>query len=713
MKKIYILAVFAAFYLASCSKKGMEPMAEVENKVSEVSDALAWRSKAPGAGPARKIQIGDYNAFDLANGLKVIVVENHKIPRVSYQLSLNHDALVEGDQAGYTSIAGQLMKAGTKTKSKSEIDQAIDFIGASLNTSANGMFGSSLTKHQDKLLDVMTDVLYNASFPEDEFEKIKKQTFSGLASNKTDPSAMSQNVSLILRNGKGHPYGEVQTEETVNAIELAKCKEYYEQYFVANNAYLIIVGDITPEQAKMTAEKHFGAWKSGNVMNKKYDTPVAPDETKVSFVNKDGAVQSVINVTYPVDLTTGDDDQIAASLMNSILGGGIFSGRLMQNLREDKAYTYGARSSLRADKLIGSFSAGASVRNEVTDSSVHEFMYELNRLVNEDVAVDDLQLAKNSSAGQFARSLESPQTIARFARNTFKYNLPKDYYNTYLEKLEAVSVADIRAAAQKYIKPNNAHIVVVGSKDDVAEKLIPYDADGVIDYYDAFGNVIKEEAAMPEGITAETVISDYIEAIGGEKKLMSVKSMHQVMSMEVMGQEASMDISQEAPNKFALKVGMQGMIMQEQIFDGTKLKAGGMGQSKVMTEGAEVEKMKEDAVMFPELYYKAKGYKMELKGIESVDGEKCYKMSVESPGGSKSTEFYSVSTSLVVRKVSSQDGPQGPVTVTNDYKDYKAVDGIMIPHTMSVSGVMPVPLVSSMKSIEINKPIPAGTFTVE
>ncbi len=711
MKKLYILALIGSFFLTDCTKKVAEPMVEVKDKVE---DALAWRGMAPKAGPARKIQIGDYNTFDLANGLKVIVVENHKLPRVSYQISLNNDALVEGDEAGYVSMAGQLLKTGTKTKSKAEIDQSIDFIGASLNTFSTGMFGSSLTKHQDALLDVMTDILYNASFPEDEFEKLKTQTFSGLASNKTDPSAMSRNVSTILRNGKGHPYGEVETEETVTNIKLESCKNYYNTYFKANNAYLVIVGDITPADAKMKAEKYFGSWKTGEIPQMSYDAPSEPSETKVAFVNKDGAVQSVINVTYPVNLKTGDADQIPASLMNSILGGGIFSGRLMQNLREDKAYTYGARSSLNADRLVGSFSAGASVRNEVTDSSVHEFMYELRRMVDEDVDMESLQLAKNSRAGQFARSLESPQTIANFARNTFRYNLPKDYYNSYLEKLEAVTVADVRAAAQKYIRPDNAYVVVVGNKDDVADKLKRFDGDGKVDFYDAFGNEVKDEGGvLPADLTGAMVVSDYIDALGGEEKLKSVKSMMMSYGMQVMGQPATMDIAQMAPNKFAMKLAMQGMTMQEQVYDGNKMKMGQMGQNQVKTEGPELEKMKKDAVMFPEMYYAAKGYTLDLKGIESVDGEACYKIAVTDPDGEKSTEYYSQGTSLLVRKVVSQEGPQGPITITTDYKDYKAVDGVQVAHTMVLIGAMPAPLTSTLNSVSINGEVPADTFKVE
>ncbi|MBC7884641.1 MAG: insulinase family protein, partial [Saprospiraceae bacterium] len=485
MKKL-IFALSITFIFSQCSKKTTDAV----NLSASVDKS--WRKKAPVPAPAREIQLGTYSDFDLPNGLKVIVVENHKLPRVSYQLSFNHDGLIEGDKAGYSSFAGDLISKGTTTKTKSQIDETIDYIGASLNTSAGGIFATSLKKHTDKLLSVMTDVLYNPSFPQDEFEKIRKRSASNLASNKTNPDAIAANIRSVVNYGKNHPYGEVETEETIKNIKIEDCKNYINTYFKPNNAYLVIVGDITPEKAKLQAEKYFSQWKKGEVPMLKYPTPLAPTGRNVAFGNKDGAVQSVISISYPVDMKPGNPDAIKASLANFILGGN-FSSRLMQNLREKKAYTYGARSSINNDKLIGNFNAGASVRNEVTDSSLTEFFYEIGRIVKEPVSAEDMLLAKSSMAGNFAQSLESPQTIANFAINTFRYKLPKDYYNNYLKNLDAVTISDIQSAAQKYIRPDNSNIIVVGNKDNVADKLKKFDSDGVIDFYDPFGKKLDDK----------------------------------------------------------------------------------------------------------------------------------------------------------------------------------------------------------------------------
>lgn len=715
--KLLIFLCFVSILFAQCSGKNADAMADKASEnvdmPSETAKVKTWRSTAPTAGPARNIELGDYSSFDMDNGLKVIVVENHKLPRVSYQLSLNNDALVEGEMAGYVSMAGDLLSKGTKNRTKAQIDESIDYIGANLSTSSGGIFGTSLTKHQDKLLDIMSDILYNPVFPEAEFDKLKTQTLTGLQSAKSDPNAIASNVANMVNYGKGHPYGEVQTEETVNNITLDKVKSYYNTYFKPNNAYLIVVGDTDLETVKAKARKYFSNWKKGEVPMPKYVMPTAPNGANVRFANKDGAVQSVVRITYPVDFKPGNPDAIPATVMNSILGGGIFSGRLMQNLREDKAYTYGARSNISSDPLIGNFNASASVRNEVTDSAVTEFLYEMNKMITDGVTDEDLQLAKNSLAGGFARSLESPQTIARFARNIYKYNLPSDYYATYLSKLEAVSAADFTNMAKKYIKPNNANIVVVGSKDDVAEKLKQFDTDGTIDYYDAYGNKLDvQDTPMTGDLTGQQVVDDYISALGGKAKLMGVTTIESTMGMNVMGQDATMNMVQKGNNKMKMTMSMGGNVMQETIYDGQIAMVGGMGGSQKITEGPQLEGMKEQAKMFAHLDY-ATEKTIELKGIEDVNGDKAYKLSVMGKDGKKTTEFYSVKSNFLVKIVAVQGEGEQVQTITTELDDYKAVDGIMIPHKITITGAAPFPLAMTAKEVKINKPVMDTMFLIK
>ncbi|MCF8246228.1 MAG: insulinase family protein [Saprospiraceae bacterium] len=666
-----------------------------------------FRKTAPKPGPAPKIELGKAEQFTMKNGLKVIVVENHKLPRVSFQVFVDVPPVLEGDYTGYRDLAGQLLSKGTKTKTKSQIDESVDFMGASLNTSAAGVTGSCLSRYKNNLLEIMSDVLLNPTFPVEEFDKVKKQTASGLEANKDDAEAIAQNVGSVMRYGKGHPYGEVTTEKTLEKITVEKCNEYYQQYFKPNISYLIITGDITSSEVKKLAPKYFGDWKMGDVNRTHFDTPQKPSATQVDFVDKVGAVQSVINITYPVEMKPGTEDVIKASVMNTVLGS-YFGSRLMSNLREDKAFTYGAGSSLSTDPVIGNFNANASVRNEVTDSSIVQFFVEMERLQKETMPEEELSMVKNVMTGNFARSLEDPSTVARFALNTARYNLPADYYEKYLLRLSQVSVADIKLMANKYLATKNAHILVVGNKDDVAGKLATFSADKKVRFFDVYGNPIEQAGLeVPVGITAQTVLSDYLNAIGG-KKLDGIKSVYLNMSANIQGMEMVTEMNQMAPNKLDVVNSMMGNIIMESIFDGEKGMNMQMGNKSAM-EGASLEDMKIDAHLFPERFYEKLGVKTELKGIEMVEGKKAYKIQVEYPSGSKKTHYFDLETNLKIREIEDKDGN----LVTNDITSYKEVDGIKFPEVVKITGLAPIPLLMTTKDVEINGEMDASLFIIK
>ncbi len=709
MKYAGLIAIVALF--VQCSKKTASVITDAPQDVQNIVDQ-SFRKNAPVAGPAPKINIGEAETFKLDNGLQVILVENHKIPQVSFQITLKNDPFPEGDQVGYVAMAGDLMGRGTTTKTKAEIDEAVDFIGASLSTFSTGLFASSLTKHTDALMEIVSDVLYNPSFPPEELEKIKKQTISGIESSKTDPNAIAGNLRAKILYGPKHPYGEVQTKEHVDNITLASCKDYYERFFIPNNAYLIIVGAVSTEDAKILANRYFSKWQPKPFKPVGKMDVAMQDTRQVHFSNKDGAVQSVINISYPVNLKPGEPDVVKASVTNTILGGG-FSSRLMQNLREDKAYTYGARSSLSSDPLIGSFTASASVRNEVTDSSITQFLYEMERMTMEDVGEQELQSIKNYMTGSFARSLESPQTIARFALNKFRYNLPDDYYETYLERLNAVTIEDVKMMAAKYIRPDKANIIVVGNKDEVAEKLTAFDQDGEIDFYNPFGDKIDLNAlAIPKGLTAQNVIEAYLSAIGGKEKLKALRTVYSKMNSEIMGQTLVIETYQKSPDKFAMSVGNGVMVFQEQVYNGKKVMQSQMGQKQVFTEGPQFDAVKGQAVIIPQLLY-ANDYSIELSGVEDLEGTKTYKLSVTDPRGDKTTEYYDVESSLLVRMVSSQETPNGPVTITTDFGEYEEAGGVLFPTYSKISGVMPQPMEARIAEIKVNEDIPDTKFVIE
>lgn len=669
-----------------------------------------FRKQAPEGGPPPRIEFGEYQQFKLDNGLEVIVVENHKLPKVTFQLLVDVPPKAEGDKVGTASMAGEMLSRGTENRTKIEIDEAVDFMGASLSTSGGGAYASALSKYKKTLMEIMADAVLNPVFPEAEFEKLQQQRISALASQISDPGYISSTVSDVLVYGEDHPYGEITTSEAIENIKLEDLKAYYQKNFKPNISYLAFIGDIDVDEARSLAEAYFGDWEKGNVAREFYPRPKAPESSQVALVNKDGATQSVLNITYPVNLKPGTDDAIVANVLNTILGGGLLSSRLNQNIREDKGYSYGVRSTLRYDKVIGYFEAGGNVRNEVTDSAVVEMLGELEKLRTEAVPEKELNSVKSFIFGSFARSTERPETVARFALNIARYKLPKDYYATYLEQVEAVTPERIQEAANKYLLPDQAYIVVVGNAGEVAE---PLERVAPVMMYDKQGRPVdKAGISVPKDLTAMDVVEHYIEALGGREKLESVEDMSMTMGATIQGMALKMKMKQKATGKMAMTVEMNGSVVNETRYDGEKAMVSAMGQEQIL-EGEQADGFKSQAMIHPELFYGKKDYKLELAGAEKVDGEPAYKLEITSPDGTKSTEYFGIESGLKLKTVTTQDGPQGSVTVTNRFSDYQEVDGMLVPFQTEAEGMAPVPLTMKVEEVQINTGLEDDIFKVE
>lgn len=634
------------------------------------------RTKLPEPAPARNIEIGDYEKFTLKNGLTVILVEDHKLPTLGWTLTLNTGPITEGDKAGYTGVFGQVMGAGTISKPKDIFNEEIEFMGASLNVGATSINAFSLSKYKEDILKLMSDVLFNPAFPEDEFDRAIEQSLTGIKQSLDNPDAIAANIRGVVNYGKDHPYGELTTEETLKNITLEDLKQHYAKYFKPNIAYLVIVGDITKKDAQKLTKQYFEEWKEGDVQKETFEAPAPITETSIAFVDRPSSVQSVIGITYPIDNKPGNPDIEKLSLLNQILGGSGLSTRLNMNLREDKGYTYGANSSIGSSRYSATFNAGASVRNEVTDSALTQFMYELNKITSELVTEEELELAKNSAKGSFARSLEGRGTVASFALNTELNNLPDDYYATYLKRVDAVTREDLLDVAKRYIHPDRANIVVVGKADEVADKLEQF---GEITYYDAFGNVIDVEAAKAAvaDIDAFSVIDNYLKAVGGREKIEAIKDLTTTSKASIQGQVISIVVKQKGNTMLKQSIGMAGMVLQELVFNDGKARMSVQGQTQEIPAGPQLESIKTDAVIFSELYYKELGYELTMKGISKVGDKDAYEISVKPADGPSFSQFFDVESGLLVKQQTAQGG--------NEITEYTEVNGIKVPSKMMLS----------------------------
>ena len=637
------------------------------------------RTVMPKPGPAPEINLGAPQSFNLNNGLKVLVVENHKLPRVSMQLSIDNPPILEGDKAGVASLTGSLLGLGSKNISKEAFNEEIDFLGARLYFSAQRAYAQSLSKYFPRMMELMADAAIYPNFTQEEFDKEKDKLITGLKSEEKVVSSISSRVQRALAYGKNHPYGEFTTEETVNNVNLSDVEEFYRDYFVPANAYLIVIGDVNLEEVKTLTETYFTSWTKAVPPSFSYSQPKNVPNTQINFVDMPNAVQSEITVQNIVNLKMKDDDYIAALLANEILGGGADS-RLYSNLREDKGYTYGAYSSIGNDKYGPSrFSASAEVRNMVTDSSVVEMLKELDVIVTKPVTDEELKNTKAVYAGSFIMALENPETIARYALNIEKENLPKDFYKTFLEKLDKVNKADVEAAAKKYFNVDNARVIVVGKGSDILSNLQNVEFKGkklpVLAYSKTADRVETPDynAAVPTDVSAKSILEKYITAIGGKDKLESVNTLAMMAAAEMQGMKLNLNLKKTSSNQLMQDVQMMGNSVSKQVVNGDKGYMVMQGQRKDLEE-KELQAIKKESAPFIELQL-INDESVVIEGMEMVGDKNAYKLKV----GEDKSAFYDAETGLKLQEVTITEMQGQQIASTSNFEDYKEVSGILFP----------------------------------
>ena len=413
------------------------------------------RSKQPEPGPAPEINLEEPQAFSLKNGLRVLVVENHKLPRASANLNIDIPPIFEGELAGANALLSSMLGKGSQSIKKDAFEEEVDYLGARLNFGSSSAFASSLSRYFPRVLELMADAALNPNFLQEEFDKEKEKLMEGIKSDENSVPAAARRVESLITYGKNHPYGEYISEESVNNVQLADVKNYYAKNFNPENAYLIIIGDVDFATVKKQVTNLFKNWKGKASEAIPFPAAKNAEALEINFVDMPNAVQSEVSVDFTTEVKKTDADYFPMLLANAILGGG-GQARLFLNLREDKGYTYGSYSSFRTDKNTRSrIRAFASVRNAVTDSSVVELVKEIKKIQELPVSQEELDQAKAKYVGDFVLALERPSTIARYALSILTEGLPADYYTTYLQKINAVSIEDIQRVTQKILPPRS------------------------------------------------------------------------------------------------------------------------------------------------------------------------------------------------------------------------------------------------------------------
>ena len=454
------------------------------------TQGLVRKGKVPVSSEILKINFPRPAETTLSNGLRLLVLEDHRLPQISFQLLIPGAGGYDdpADEPGLASFTAALMREGTATRTSSQIAQQLELMAATLNLGAGSspeatIAGSCLTDQAAALLDLAADVILHPSFPEDELARFKQRTRATLIQQRGNPGFLAAEMFSKAVYGS-HPAARISpTLAAVDRLTREDLMQFHRTHYLPDRAVLALAGDVSMLQARFVTESKLGRWAKPSVATiAPLPEPAPVDSAKIYFIARPSSVQTNLIVGTPaIERTSPDYDVL--SVMNKIVGGGP-TGRLFLHLREEKGYTYGASSALDARAHRGDWSASTNVRTEVTEPALRDLLEEIRQIREIPVSDEELADAKRSMVASFALSLESPAQLLNLSLTQWRYKLPANYWDRYAERVMAVTKEQVQAAARKYLAQDRMQVVVVG---DPARALDPLKKLGPVETYDENG----------------------------------------------------------------------------------------------------------------------------------------------------------------------------------------------------------------------------------
>ena len=453
-----------------------------------------WRKQQPGIGTASALMLPVPKSFKLSNGLTVLLVEQRNLPVVSANLVvLSGSEFNPINKPGLASFTADMLDEGTNKRSTLQIADDVAQIGATLQTGSSSdssfIATRTLKKNVDAAFDLMADVALNPAFGDKEIERVRKTRMTQILQQRDNPNALANKVFFNTLYGDKHPYGfiELGTAEATQAMTRDDMMSFWKAGYVPENSALVVAGDISEQELRQLAEKYFSKWSG-----KGTQVTVAATESSAArrlvIVDKPGSPQTVLRIGQP-GVARSNPDYVPIEVMNTGLGG-LFSSRINMNLREKNGYTYGAFSVFVYRRGAGPFYSGGSVRTDVTAPATREIFNELERIRTGDVTTDELKTAKDAFARSLPGLFETTQQTVGSLSQLFLYNLPLDYYRRLPAQIDAVTTADIRRVAGKYLTPNSMVVVAVGDRSKIEEALKKLDI-GSVEVRDLDGKPVR------------------------------------------------------------------------------------------------------------------------------------------------------------------------------------------------------------------------------
>ena len=466
------------------------------------SKGAVIKGKAPVSKEVLKVKLPKPYETKLSNGLQVLVLENHKLPQFSMQMIILSGGMADpAELPGAAQYTATLLREGTKTRDSKKIAEQLDQLGASIFANAglsaisSNVSASGLTDNFDAIMELFADVLLNPSFPADEFNKLKTRNIAQIRLQRSQAGFLSSEMFSKVMYGS-HPAARTSlAAEQIQRLTPEALQTFHATHYKPNNAIFAIVGDVKPAEIVAKLEKTFAAWKQGAVPKTTIPQVADTGAAKIYLIDRPGSVQTNL-LAGTLTITRTDPDFFALEMMNQVVGGGA-SARLFMNLREDKGYTYGAYSNVASYKYRGRFQANTEVRTDVTEGSMKELLYEFKRIGEEKIPADEFERAKRTIIGGWALQLESPASSLQNAITSRLYGLPADYWDTYPQKIAAITTDEVQRVARKYLDLGKLQIVAVGDATKIASLLKQF---GKVEIFDTEGKP-KAAATASNGTT--------------------------------------------------------------------------------------------------------------------------------------------------------------------------------------------------------------------
>ncbi len=663
------------------------------------SIAQVDRSQKPAAGPVPKSAFPPFTETKLKNGLRVVIVENHKQPIVFFRTLILSGNAQDRQSVGAASTVSALLEKGTKTRSADDIAKKLDFYGAEIGAGSSvddiNVSINCMKKDLNDVLPIYSDVIKNPSFPKDEFDKYASRTLSGLKAAKQSPGELGRKMGRKLTYGL-HPYGEIITEETVGKLTTEMLKDWHGVNFCADNAIIAVVGDVTEKEIMPMLEKYFGDWKKGARVQPIYPPLNETHGMTISLVNRPSSVQSSIRLQKLGLAATNPSFDKASLLMSIFAGNGTigFQNRLFQNIREKHGYTYTPGGSLTTSLDRGIFVAVAEVRNAVTDSALDQMLLEYRRLSSEQVPAQELDFAKGLITGKYLMDLANPQLTSAKALSILEYGLPRDYYSTYATRISGFSAQDLQQVGQQVYSPNDLNIIVIGDASQVKAKLERF---GKVNVYDLDLQPVKflEEKLAPSAMTLDQVLQLMYKGLNKpalEKITSRQTEGERNLSLTGDSHKASLITIEAAPNKKYEKMDFGAPMVMESRNDGHHIYQYYPGGNGVVNPDEKFELAR--TIFNDALHLQDQGNTVKLLGVGNTPAGEAYVLDVTKGNIEHEKWYISKENGYIVRK----SFLSGDEPLTSDYSDFRPVDGIPYPFHEETHGAADMSLqVSSIK----------------